>query len=191
MNAQFELFRFMLVRPPNDAGTKSVPVPGPTTFQKDVANAAASGSTDQMKSLASDYAKSGSFSARLANLQSGAALSALIDRLSGATDPNLEDVNGWIQDAFKSDASTLFADGRPGYQPGTGVDFATVETIGGVGPLYIDLARVSDSILAVKLLSDGTLANLDELVPALLALMLIRRIAAGDASLEKTGAITE
>src|SRR5262245_55665389 len=65
MQAQFELFRFMLVRPPNDAGGQSVSVPSPTGLQKDVAAAANSGSVTELKKAAADYTKSPSFATRL------------------------------------------------------------------------------------------------------------------------------
>src|SRR3989442_6851423 len=191
MQAQFELFRFMLVRPPNDAGGKSVSVPGPTGLQKDVATASDSGSVAQIKKAVTEYTKSTSFARGLADLQNGEAIGSFVDLLRGATDPNLDDVKSWIHSSFNLTATELFPLGSVAARLGQPLDFTNLEIFGARGPLQADLVRVSDSILAAKLISDGNLVRLDELVPALLALMLIRRIAAGGVGLDRSGAVTE
>jgi hypothetical protein len=187
MNAHFELFRFMLVRPPNDASDASVPLPGPTDFQKNVDTASRGGSVDRMREHARNYAGSGSFVGGIEDLQNGVALRNVSDRLTGATDPSIDDARASIRAAFKSDPKALFAGALRSAPPRR--QFGKIASVSGDGPLVPDFIQASDSILAVKILSDSSLADLDELVQALAVMMLIRRIALDDAALKRSGAI--
>jgi hypothetical protein len=140
-----------------------------------------------MQESARTFAASNSFAGGIDDLQNGTELQNVFDTLTGATSPSLDDAKAAIRGEFGVDSKALFAGALRSAAPRR--KFNKIPLLGGDGTLVPDFIQASDSILAAKILSDSTLADLDELVVALAVMMLIRRIALDDPALRMNGAV--
>jgi hypothetical protein len=163
----FDLFRFILVRPPQELGEdKSIPSDTTSEFQRGLRDAPR---RLRRKSLATDFTKSARFAKGWADLTHGNAFRESWQKLQELPIPSVADAEKVITDAFDVAAKTL-------------INRETFKN---------DRERAADSLVAAKLISQGDCGRLPELVAVLRLAALIERVAAEDETLKSPGAVKE
>ena len=163
----FDLFRFLLVRPPQElSNDKSISSDTNTDFQRTLLNTQR---RSQRKAIATDFIKSANFVKGFADLTHGEAFRQAWERLEASADPDIPKSTKIIKDTFAVDPKDLV--GRDTFKR--------------------DRDRTADSLVAAKIVSRGTDANLRELVAVLRLITLVERVVRDDAALKQPGAIKE
>jgi hypothetical protein len=163
----FDLFRFMLLRSPEDVeASATIPINGDTPFTNALKNAASQGEAplEAMKKVAENYILVGDFVDDPGALNYSTLYHAISDRLRQKTAPTLESLKTLIEKALKKAVNDK--------------------------AFLTDKRRIHDSLVALQLApaqntSQGQLVQLGRVVD------LIERVGRDDSSLKEPGAIMQ